>query len=479
MQFNTKIRISLILIVLLALGLRLYKWDEKFLFNAEYNYKLWPMQNIIENKKIPMIGIEAVSYLHHVHYPPFFLYIFTPILRLFNYNPVTIEMVFICLSGLISYLFFLLGKNIYDIYFGLLLAFLYAISYFTQQADKFIWVVGGIYFICVLFMYLLYKSLHLKKLYFIEGLYLGLTISFGLNLHYQAMLLLMSLIFLCFVKDFRKKISVKFFIGITVGLIIFIFPILIFELRHNFYNLKGILMLLQYQNNSAPVLERFINAINLVAGLFMAIFLPDNVSTHNILPLMFSLPVLITIGIIIKSLFNKTNTDSQKQLFIIFIFFLILNGIIMYTFLKNQFTYYLFILQPVLLTITAIFCRYCWNKNNYRYPVLLILSAIICVNLYKDFTLTSTLTYTQQLNTINKFYKNSKQYKLSLYFPQFPSEEYAFLIYYVARNNQFDYKNIEIYEPWQQQNHAEYELRIIPISGLLSDNKNQLVIQKR
>ena len=82
-----KIYLCAILLFLLTVFLRIYRIEEKFIFHAEYNYKLWPIKEIIYDKKIRLIGIEAVSYLHHLHYPPLALYIFAPMLYLSGANP--------------------------------------------------------------------------------------------------------------------------------------------------------------------------------------------------------------------------------------------------------------------------------------------------------------------------------------------------------------------------------------------------------
>src|SRR3989344_4344142 len=286
-----KLYLLAILIFLLTVFLRIYKIDEKFVFHAEYNYKLWPIKEIIYDHKIRLIGIEAVSYLHHLHYPPFALYIFAPILYLSEANPISIELSLIFLSGLTALLVLYLGTKILGLRVGLLASLIYAISFFVQRADRFIWVVGPILFFTTLYLVTVDKIIGEKKNNFALSLLLGTIVGLSLNFHFQAVSFIFVTIILTFF-HFPLKTALKLQAAFFFGVILFIFPILVFELRHNFYNLQGIFLLIKdsggfaqssflgqvYKSISAvsviplKIISNDIDVKSLSAGSILAIF---------------------------------------------------------------------------------------------------------------------------------------------------------------------------------------------------------------
>ena len=99
-------------LILLTISLRFYNLEQTFSFHAEYNYKLWAIKEVAFDHKLRLIGIEAVSYLHHLHYPPLALYIFAIPLLLSQANPLSIEIFLILINGLNVVLTFILGWNL-------------------------------------------------------------------------------------------------------------------------------------------------------------------------------------------------------------------------------------------------------------------------------------------------------------------------------------------------------------------------------
>ncbi len=445
----------LIILVFLAVGLRLYRWDEKFSFNAEYNYKLWPMLKIITEKKIPLIGIEAASHMHHLHYPPFFLYIFTPLLWISAYNPAAIELSFIFLSGLTTTVFFLLGRELKNDTTGYLVAFLYAVSFFSQLADKLIWVVGGIYAICGLAFFLFIRLIKQEKPHGLSAFLLGAVISLGLNFHYQVMLMPLGLLGILWMKKFRQRLNRNTCIAFVAGLVFFLVPLLIFDLRHDFYNLKGIILLLQKGEVSFSFSQRIINSLNLIPGIFLALFLPINPLNRIFYPHLF---IVLTWCIIILFglyLLKKSSQHPHEKIFINYLLSMLLCGFLVYVGLKKQFSYYLFIMQPVFITIVALVFRYGLDIRKLK-PVVIALTIFLFVyNTYTSLNFTNRPSYKYQIEALDQFFKQQKT-KTSIFFPSFASEEYAFLIYYSATKNKFNYSDLNIHEPWQVPNQAEY-----------------------
>ena len=202
----------------LTVFLRIYRIEGKFNFNAEYNYKLWPIKEIVYDKKIRLIGIEAVSYLHHLHYPPLALYIFAPVLYLGKANPLSIEVALIFLNGITSILIFYLGAKLFGLKTGLFAGLIYALSFFVQRADRFIWVVGPLLFFTVVYLIAVNEIFGKKKDTLLLFFLLGAIVGIALNFHFQAAAFVFVTLMLVFfnysLKNALKSLT-AFFLGVA------------------------------------------------------------------------------------------------------------------------------------------------------------------------------------------------------------------------------------------------------------------------
>jgi len=467
-----KLYLLAILIFLLTVFLRIYKTEEKFIFHAEYNYKLWPIKEIIYDHKIRLIGIEAVSYLHHLHYPPLALYIFAPILYINRANPISIETSLIFLSGLTAVLILYLGTKILSLRVGLLASLIYAISFFVQRADRFIWVVGPILFFTTLYFLIVDKIFAEEKNNLISFLLLGAVVGLALNFHFQAASLILTTFILSFFylpfRNALKSQAVFFF-----GIILFLLPIFVFELRHNFYNLRGIILLFKDSGGliQSSFLGQVYKSINATSAIPLKIISNDidakSVNTISIL-VVFGLQAAVITWFI--KFWKKIN--KRPQFFFLTFILLWLFGLFSFPFVQNRYyatDYYLyFLIVPVIFVLAYLF------ETIFSFPKIglfagsLILGFFVYHNLLLNSAFIPSTNWREQNKAINYIFENHNKKSLAIKFTDFASEEYAFLFYYKSKIYNFPYESIEFIEPWHENKNYDFifssDRRIYPDS---------------
>ncbi len=445
---------------MLTVFLRIYKIEEKFNFNAEYNYKLWPVKEIIYDRKIRLIGIEAVSYLHHLHYPPLALYIFAPILYLAGANPISIEISLIFLNGLTAVLVLYLGTKILGLRVGLLASSIYAVSFFVQRADRFIWVVGPVLFFTTVYLLIINKIFNQKKTNLIQFFLLGTIVGLALNFHFQAVaFVFVTLVLVIYYYPLTKALRslAVFFAGVTF----LISPILIFELRHNFYNLQGIFLLLKDSGGLAQssFLGQVYKSVSAVSAIPLKIISNEigakSLNTISIFSI-FSLQAVVIVGFM--KFWKKI--DKRSRFFFLTCILLWLFGLISFPFVQNRYyatDYYLYFLTvPAIFIFAYLLERISFASKAGLAAGSLLLGFFVYHNLLTSSAFVPSTNWREQNNAIDYIFENQNKKSLSVKFTEFPSEEYAFLFYYKSKVYNFPYESIEFIEPWHESKNYDF-----------------------
>lgn len=447
-----------LLLFSLAVFLRIYKIDGTFSFSAEYNYKLWPIKEIIYDDKIRLIGIEAVSYLHHIHYPPLALYIFAPILYLSQGNPLSIEIALILLSGVTAILLFLLGKETMGVNGGIIASLIYATSFFIQRNDRFIWVIGTIIFFSTLFLLTFNKMIKAKKENKALLFLVGLIVGFALNFHYQAFVLFISSLLFFFLNYSIKNASIKslFFL---VGVFIPISPLVVFELRHNFYNSQGLLLL--FKDSGGILTSSFGETIKETVSAITQ--LPLNIIGVDSKLSSFSLIVISLLQVILVFIiyFYRKNFKKTDSKFLQLCFILWLVGIITFPLVQNKFysvNYYLLYLIPVILFVISLLTTIKISKLRFLLFFLILLFTYI--NIGRNLEFKNDPSWQHQKEAVDYVLSEAPNDHFKIKFANIASEEYAFLFYYLSRKHSYPYDYIHFVEPWHLDNDTQFTLAL-------------------
>jgi len=238
-----------ILIFLFLIGsfffLRLYKIGERVNFSMDQGIFLSRSWEIYKNKEITLIGPTASPVVHGRHFfqGPGIYYSLVFLMMLSNWNVVAASYFLVFFNFLSVAVLYLVGEKMFNKKVGLIATSIYIFLPITIHFSNFIWNPNILLTLVPFFIFLGVKSFENKKWwnYLIWGILGGICFQF----HFQFFLILLfTLIFLIFKKQNWKNI-ILYISGIILGYS----PLLIFDLRNNFYNIKTILEWLRYGND--------------------------------------------------------------------------------------------------------------------------------------------------------------------------------------------------------------------------------------
>src|SRR3989344_7684277 len=305
-----------------------------FLFGYDQGVFFQAVKEIVVNHKLTLIGTEVGS--GGFFQGPGWYYLLSIPFYLWKGDPYG-GMILMLMSGILTVaLSVIFGRKIFDAKTALTIGFLVAISPAIIAQSRFIWPPFIVSLLAVFFIFFLYNIFQGAGKFFIL-----LTFIMGLMFHFEtatgATLLLQLLIIspLFFIK---KMVSVRFFILGLLSFLLTQISLFIFDLRHDFLNVKGMINL--FMNGKE---DSSIDRINLIAnhiGVFRSNFLSSFQMADLLWPFLL---VILAIGLI--SYFrDKKNSKAKKWLVLylatspltLFIFYCFLFGVILSYLFKNK-----------------------------------------------------------------------------------------------------------------------------------------------
>ncbi len=332
--------LPLFLLLLIGIVLRFYRFEAFVTFLGDQGRDAIVIKRILTLEHLPAIG--APTSVGQIYLGPFYYYFMAPWLALFRLNPLGLAFgvaFFSCLYILVNYL-------IVEELFGRFVAFLSSIfitlSVTLINFSRFSWNPNLLPLFSLLTVYFVIKSLSNYKWWFFA--LAGICLSFSIQLHYLALFLLPPLGVFFLIKLFeekKKRRSVVIgFIILTVFFLIASFPLVVFDLRHNFLNLKNFLGL--FKTSSAI-------SSNKLTAIFNTFLILNAYSFNVRLNLFLSSIILLLIAI--SFIFLIKRKDNLRTILLFFI--LCLLGISLYSGPKN--VHYFGSLYPFYYIILAYF----------------------------------------------------------------------------------------------------------------------------
>lgn len=263
--------ILLIVILLLAAFLRLHMISSYMEFLGDEGRDVLIAKDILSGH-FTLLGPRSSA--GDFYMGPFYYYLISPFLLLFNYDPVGPAIMVALFGAATVLLVYMVGNKFFGRLAGLYSAALYAVSPLVLAYSHSSWNPDILPFFSLLLMYaVFYTVAHSKswKYFFLSGFLLGLC----LQLHYLSLFLAVIITVYIFIIQWQKnkKIMVipllKKYLGILTGTIISLSPFFLFELRHDFLNTRGIITFLFGNNVSYSTNTNFFTT---VAQVFFRIF---------------------------------------------------------------------------------------------------------------------------------------------------------------------------------------------------------------
>ncbi len=229
------------LIALFAVLLRLVKLEELLYFTYDEEIPAFVGRRLILWQHIPLIG-GATPFGFHLG--PYFYWFYAVLLFIGKLNPVVWGFAGAVLSTVTTLLIYIVGKNFFSKKVGISAAILWAFSALANVYDRHLWALTWGPITCLLVLYCLQKLAQgAKKFIYPLALTIGLAVHADpSNLVFLGLILFT---FLYYKLPLKKNLAVLF-----IAIIVFTLPLVIFDIRHNFANLRPTLNFIKAGRNT-------------------------------------------------------------------------------------------------------------------------------------------------------------------------------------------------------------------------------------
>ncbi len=262
---------GLILISFLYLFFRLYQLDNLIGFRLDQGVHLAEAKSIFDEKKISLIGpVASKSFMGHDFFVGAnYYYVLGVIGLISHWDPLVITIYFIFLE-LFFYLFFVYFlKRKFSSFWALVVFIFIALSSYLVIHSRFFWNPHLLIPLSILFLLFSEKYFFKKqaKYLFLIAFFWG----FAFACHYSAIFWILFFLYI-FVKA-GKLLDLKSYLIVIAGFILGNLPFFIFEIRHNFYNIKTIFYVFSHSLQSKELTSHYFIFPLLIFFIFTLLFL--------------------------------------------------------------------------------------------------------------------------------------------------------------------------------------------------------------
>lgn len=250
-QFFTKEVVILCFIFLAFIFVRSIYFTDHVNFSDDQGVQATVILENYRIHKIPLIGnrVSSPNYQgHYLYQGPGYYYMLFPILLVTNFEPISSSYLFMLFCALMIFPLYYGMKMLQGMRAAWLMVIMYTFLPYYINYTRFHW--NPNYQLALLPILLLLMGLYhkkkSKKLFFLIAVFIGFLFQF----HYQFFLVTIAILIYYFLV---KKVSPKLLIHFVGGFIIGVSPLIIFELKHDFYHIRTLLLFLEHRNelNSA------------------------------------------------------------------------------------------------------------------------------------------------------------------------------------------------------------------------------------
>jgi len=377
-----KNKTKLILFSLLVIGLflRLFKFQELFHFTMDEALVAFRGLGLFKYNRPFLIG--GISPLQ-VHLPPYFYYLASVFLAIFKFNPAGWG-IWAALIGILTIIsLYFLVKKISNQKTALITSTLYTFSFTTIFFDRRFWPLSFNPLLTILSLFLLTR---LNKKSFKYYLLLFLTLTFAFTADPSNIPLILTSI--TFIVLNIKKLNSKFLnISSAIASAVFITPLLLFDLRHNWENIKGVNRLFNNISVHQFSFQKLIDAILLIPRTLTRFWyspqtnlvelhsycIPHANARQQNLPMILVILAIAAIVWFVKTS-KKPIEKTINKLFFFYLFGITLFGALGF----SIFDHYLSGLLPIFAFITAKFL-----SKLPKSITLIAISIFLITNLYQ------------------------------------------------------------------------------------------------
>lgn len=235
-RYLPKNSLIVVVIFLFAALVRFYNFPNRVTFWSEQARSLIVSAEYL--KKPSLLGQEyfRVDSNGHILYSgAIFNYSLVPLLLVSNYDPLRITVFFSLLNLFTGFIIYWVLKKLFNFKLAIISVALFLFNDFMIYHSLFIWNYNYLPLIGILSFYFLVRQW--RKQTFRNLFILGLLSGLGVSLQFLYLLIAIPVLILSVWKSKKKFAGFLFFIlGASIGNL----PMLIFDLRHNFYHIRSL-----------------------------------------------------------------------------------------------------------------------------------------------------------------------------------------------------------------------------------------------
>jgi len=460
-------RLPLVLILVLAAFLRLYKIGDYAEYLGDQGRDMIIVRDFIVNGNLFFIGPQTS--IGNMYLGPYFYYLIAPSLFLSGLNPLG-PIVFVALLGILTtYLVYRFSLAWFDQHTALLAAFLYTISPVIIRYTTFSWNPNIMPLFSLLFIFFIYQYGQIRQSRYLY--YATLSFILCLNSHYLALLLLppafisLALIFKNH-RDFRPQLQKHLLVSFAIFLLSLL-PQILFDLKHQGQNITSIYRF--FSQRETTVNLKPYKAIPHLFPMFHYYVTRLLAAKNQLLGAILS--VFTALSFIITLFRSQADRRANRRLIYLssWIFFGIL-GLSLYK--QHVYDHYLGFIFPVIFIIFAsLICRLLRSSNPLIKPVYFLILGLTVLSAFTN----SHLRYppNRQIATTSQIVdsilveSDSRPFNLALLAKQNYDAAYRYFFYLKHAPLQDTHQQITdqlyvICEPWQIDcqpiNHPQWEI---------------------
>ena len=422
-----------LLIIILILGFFLRAQETlsgNFLFLKDQGRDMLAVKSIVVDKKPTLIG--PYTGLQAVFQGPLYYYLLAVPFVFSGGNPGAVMWLMLAVSMAAIYVGYLMGRAFFSEDVGLIVAFLFAVSPAAAAAATFIW---SPFFILPLSTLCLYFFMRWVKTGQKQS-FLLLVCGLGLLFHFEiafavpfTLAIFLSTIYISRIKQYKFP-----FLSLIMILLLFLSPLIFFDLRHDFLTTKSLVSLVSGRTQGLGgselygkiVYDHFIRFLLNLKATFIA---------ENTVAEVFSFfTILVGLGYLIlgRSLIIKTLLSIPAILFIIYL---------AYPF--QIWDWYLIGLFPVYLTLGGIFLNSLRKTRHGQVIFLLVIGTLLLHSirkldgLYRIPDYGGTAKIRGKIDAIDAIYLDvqGKPFNLLVFTPVVLTDAYDYLLWWHGQKN--------------------------------------------
>lgn len=363
-----KTKYIFIVILLVGLFLRLYRFDELFYYGHDHDLEGWFIRDILENHHLRLIGQETSQ--KGVFIGALWYYLLIPFYLLANMDPIGGILLSVFVSGLSLVSIYFVFTKVFSKDVAMIGSAIYALSFLIIFTDREVVPTTPLMLWSIWFLYTLYLIKQGKqKLGFILAAIL-IALIWHINL---SLLLLTPLLLLSFILS-RNKLNLKHFIKASFVAVLLNLPLIAFEIRHDFNQIQAVTGSIIGGENKVNFLAKLDRTMQLVYKNTTNLFYGSDAINIPLLTFWFLLIILGALA------YKKFISYSWVVIFLfwqaIFILFFSLNSI-------NLSEYYLNGMNIVWIAIASLAFVQIFKNKNYKWLAVIIGFVFVLANAYQ------------------------------------------------------------------------------------------------